>query len=65
MTSKAAEQLVDVVQQARQIVDVLPPNVSQAKEPHDMNERAIRFYIQSCQNERVCEYFECQNACVS
>ena len=55
MTSKAAEQLVDVVQQARQIVDVLPPNVSQAKEPHDMNERAIRFYIQSCQNERVCE----------
>ena len=53
MTSKAAEQLVDVVHQARIVSDALPYSDSVQSEPSGKFERAIRFYIQSCQIERV------------
>ena len=53
MTSKAAEQLVAVVHQARIVSDALPESGNVQTEPTGKFERAIRFYIQSCQIERV------------
>ncbi len=63
MTSKVAEQLVDVVHQARIISDALPITSDLQTEPTGKHERAIRFYIQSCQIDRVwrCEIHECMS----
>jgi hypothetical protein len=64
MASKPAEQLIEVVQQARQIIEALPDQNIDPKEPVDRNERAIRFYVQSCQNERVRQIYDYNNACI-
>lgn len=68
MTTKAAEQLIEVVGQARYISTMLPPTTSVSNETVDMAERTIRLYIQANQTDKVCIFsrtvaFEVDDRC--
>lgn len=54
MSTKAAEQLIEIVSQARNACQEQASNQrSQMHEAEDAHERAIRFYIQSNQVDKV------------
>ena len=54
MTTKAAEQLIEIVGQARYISTMLPASTAVSNETSDSSERIIRLYIQSNQADKVC-----------